>query len=83
MGSTHLAIKNLLRKPGRTAALILLTALLAASVFGGSVVLGSLRSGLGSLEARLGADIRTHPCWKRCAAHRAWKSPRRRPSWPR
>ena len=61
MGSAHLAIKNLLRKPGRTAALILLTALLAASVFGGSVVLGSLRSGLGSLEARLGADIIVMP----------------------
>ena len=46
MGISHLPIKNLLRRPGRTAALVLLTALLAASVFGGSVVVGSLRSGL-------------------------------------
>ncbi len=61
MGASHLPIKNLLRRPGRTAALILLTALLAASVFGGSVVLGSLRSGLNSLEARLGADIIVMP----------------------
>ena len=49
--------KNLLRKPGRTAALALLTAFLALAVFGGSVVVLSLRSGLNSLEARLGADI--------------------------
>ena len=61
MGTSHLPIKNLLRKPGRTTALVLLTALLAASVFGGSVVLGSLRSGLNSLEARLGADIIVMP----------------------
>jgi len=52
-----LPVKNLLRKPGRTAALILLTAFLALSVFGGSVVVKSLQSGLQSLEARLGADI--------------------------
>ena len=61
MGTGRLPIRNLLRKPGRTAALVLLTAVLAASVFGGSVVLGSLRSGLGSLEARLGADIIVMP----------------------
>ena len=40
---------------------MLLTALLAASVFGGSVVVGSLRRGLESLEARLGADIIVMP----------------------
>ena len=61
MGVSHLPIKNLLRRPGRTAALILLTALLAASVFGGSVVVSSLHSGLKSLEARLGADIIVMP----------------------
>ena len=61
MGTAHLPVKNLLRRPGRTAALVLLTALLAASVFGGSVVMGSLRNGLQSLEARLGADIIVMP----------------------
>ena len=61
MGTSHLPMKNLLRRPGRTAALVLLTALLAASVFGGSVVVGSLRSGLESLQARLGADIIVMP----------------------
>lgn len=61
MGTAHLPIKNLLRRPGRTAALVLLTAMLAASVFGGSVLVSSLRSGLNSLEARLGADIIVMP----------------------
>ena len=52
-----LSVKNLTRKPGRTAALAVLTAFLAMAVFGGSVVVLSLRNGLQSLEARLGADI--------------------------
>ena len=57
MKASQLPIKNLMRRPGRTAAMILLSALLALSVFGGSVVVRSLQSGLNSLEARLGADI--------------------------
>ncbi len=57
MKNFSLSLKNLVRKPGRTAALALLTAFLALAVFGGSVIVLSLRSGLNSLEARLGADI--------------------------
>ena len=57
MKKLPLSVKNLSRKPGRTIALALLTAFLALSVFGGSVIVMSLRSGLQSLEARLGADI--------------------------
>ncbi len=57
MRSHALPLTNLVRKPGRTAALALLTAFLALAVFGGSVVVLSLRGGLRSLEARLGADI--------------------------
>ena len=57
MKAGQLPIKNLMRRPCRTAAMILLSALLALSVFGGSVVVRSLQSGLNSLEARLGADI--------------------------
>jgi len=53
----RLSVKNLIRRPGRTAALMLLTAFLALSVFGGSLVVKSLQSGLQSLEARMGADI--------------------------
>ena len=57
MDIRKLPFTNLMRKPGRTAALILLTAFLSFSLFFGSVVLMSLREGLGSLESRLGADI--------------------------
>ena len=52
-----LAVKNMRRKPARTAALVLLSAFLAMTVFAGSVLLGSLRNGLESYEARLGADV--------------------------
>ena len=57
MNFRSLPLRNLARKPGRTGALILLTAFLALSIFGGSAVVLSLRSGLKSLEARLGADV--------------------------
>ncbi|MBQ1310614.1 MAG: ABC transporter permease, partial [Blautia sp.] len=57
MNIRKLPFTNLRRKPGRTAALILLTALLALSVFGGTIVEMSLKRGLESLESRLGADI--------------------------
>ena len=57
MNINRLPLINLCRKPGRTLALVLLTSFLALSVFGGSVVIISLRQGLCSLEARLGADI--------------------------
>lgn len=50
-------LRNLARKPGRTAALVILTALLALSLFTGTIVISSLRRGLGSMENRLGADI--------------------------
>ena len=57
MNGFSLSLKNLTRRPGRVLALTLLTAFLALAVFGGSVVVLSLRSGLNSMEARLGADI--------------------------
>lgn len=56
-----LAIKNLKGKPVRTAVLVILTALLALGVFAGTVIITSLRSGLGSLENRLGAEIMVVP----------------------
>ena len=61
MKARGLPVKNLIGRPGRTAALMLLPAFLALSVFGGSLVVRSLRSGLESLEARLGADIIVMP----------------------
>ncbi|MBR6029742.1 MAG: ABC transporter permease [Clostridia bacterium] len=57
MKRRSLPVKNLIRRPGRTFALILLTVFLSLSVLGGTVIVSSLRQGLNSLEARLGADI--------------------------
>lgn len=53
----QLALKNLKRKPARTTALVILSAFLSFSIFGGSLVVLSLQNGLKSYEARLGADI--------------------------
>ena len=57
MNLKKLPLRNLARRPGRTTALILLSAFLAFSVFAGSLVISSLRSGLHNMEARLGADV--------------------------
>lgn len=61
MDSRQLPFKNLTRHAGRTFLLGLLVALLSAAVFGGSVLVASLRGGLRSLEARMGADIIVAP----------------------
>lgn len=53
--------KNLVRRPARTAALTILAALLSFSVFCGTMVVGSLKNGLSSLQDRLGADIMVVP----------------------
>ena len=55
--ASTLALKNLKRKPGRSVIMILLAAFLAFSIFAGSLVVLSLRNGLASYEARLGADV--------------------------
>ena len=52
-----LSLKNIRRKPARSAALMLLAALLSLSIFTGSVVISSLQSGLQSYQDRLGADV--------------------------
>ena len=52
-----LAVKNLAGRPGRTAALLILSALLAFSVFGGSLLVRGMQKGLTGLTARLGADV--------------------------
>lgn len=57
MSGWKLPLRNLTRKAGRTAALVLLVAFQALAVFGGSTVILSLRSGLNSLQNRMGADI--------------------------
>ena len=54
-------LNSLRRHPGRTAGLVALVALLCVVVFGGSLVISSLRKGLDSLESRMGADIIVAP----------------------
>ena len=57
MSIRKLPVKNLVKKPFRTAALVLIAAFMTAALFGGSVASASLQNGLESLEKRLGADI--------------------------
>ena len=56
-----LTFKQLSRRPARTAALILLAMLLSLSIMGGTLIVSGLKSGLTSLESRLGADIMVVP----------------------
>ncbi|MCR4672701.1 MAG: FtsX-like permease family protein [Lachnospiraceae bacterium] len=57
----NISLKNLAKKPGRTAALTIMAALLCLAVFGGSLLVKSLTSGFSSLEDRLGAEIMVIP----------------------
>ena len=54
---TRLIFKNIIKRPSRSLALLILSAFLSFSVFGGSAVVSSMQNGLTSLESRLGADI--------------------------
>ncbi|HBI85098.1 MAG TPA: ABC transporter permease [Ruminococcus sp.] len=56
-----LVLRDLAGRPVRTAVLTVLTALLALTVLGGTMIVTSLRRGLGALESRLGADIMVVP----------------------
>lgn len=57
----NLPLQNLKGRPARSITLLLLTALTAFSVLAGTIVISSLRTGLSSLENRLGADIMVVP----------------------
>ena len=57
MSITKLPLKNLIHKPVRTTALVLIALFMTAAIFGGQVAAASLQNGLTSLEQRLGADI--------------------------
>lgn len=56
-----LSIRNCIRRPGRSAALTLLSMFLCFMVLAGSLALGGLQNGVTSLESRLGADIMVVP----------------------
>ena len=56
-----LAIENLKQKPLRTAGLIIIVALTAFVLLAGGIISASLKSGLESMTARLGADLMIVP----------------------
>ena len=58
---SRLPLLQIRRRPGRSAALILLSAFLCFATLGGTLMISGLRSGLNSLEAKLGADIMVVP----------------------
>lgn len=64
---SSIAFRNMVKRPGRSIALIVLAAFLSFAVFSGTMAQHSLRSGLESLQNRLGADIMVVP--KQAAAH--------------
>ena len=53
--------KNIINRTGRSLALIILAAILAVSVFAGTIAINAMRNGLSALEDRLGADIMVVP----------------------
>jgi putative ABC transport system permease protein len=57
----NLSFLNLKRRPGRTAALVILTLFLSFSAMAGSLMVSGLKSGISSLETKLGADIMVVP----------------------
>lgn len=59
--STDLAVKNLKRKPFRTAGLIILVGILSFVLFGGTILSANLRNGLNSIKSRFGADLMIVP----------------------
>ncbi|MBQ7976652.1 MAG: ABC transporter permease, partial [Clostridia bacterium] len=59
--STDLALKNLKRKPLRTAGLIIIVGLLSFVLFGGSILSVNLKNGLNSTKSRFGADLMIVP----------------------
>ena len=56
-----LALKNLYAKPARTACLMVVVAILALTLFGGSVIALNLRQGLDTVTKRFGADLMVVP----------------------
>ena len=65
MNPRKLPLRNLIRHPGRTAALTVLVVFLALALYAGSAIVLSLNNGLDSLEKRLGADLIVVPATSR------------------
>ena len=57
----NLPFRNLKGYAGRTAALVIFAMLMAVAVFGGTMVIGGVKTGLKTVQNRLGADIMVTP----------------------
>lgn len=57
----NLAYKNIIKRPVRSTAMVVLAMFLSLSVFAGTMIESSLKKGFSSLESRLGADIMVVP----------------------
>ncbi|MCL2007130.1 MAG: FtsX-like permease family protein [Treponema sp.] len=61
LGLLALSLKNLRAKPVRTACLVVVAAILALTLFGGSILVFNLRQGLSVMTQRFGADLMVVP----------------------
>lgn len=57
----YIAWKNIIKRPARSTALVLISAFLSFSVFAGTLISSALRGGFDALNDRLGADIMVVP----------------------
>jgi len=61
LSTGNLSLKNLQAKPVRTACLFIVVAVLAFTLFGGSIITLSLQQGLDTMTKRFGADLMVVP----------------------
>ncbi|MDR2795316.1 MAG: ABC transporter permease [Spirochaetaceae bacterium] len=61
LNTSLLSLENLKAKPVRTACLVVATAILAFTLFGGSILALNLRQGLAAMTKRFGADLMVVP----------------------
>jgi len=59
--TSSLSLKNLKARPVRTVCLLVVVAILAFTLFGGSILALNLRQGLGTMTKRFGADLMVVP----------------------
>ncbi|MDR2375859.1 MAG: ABC transporter permease, partial [Treponema sp.] len=61
LNTGFLSLENLKAKPARTACLVVVAAILAFTLFGGSILALNLRQGLAAMTKRFGADLMVVP----------------------
>ena len=61
LGMLAVSLKNLRVKPARTACLVVVAAILALTLFGGSILVLNFYRGLTTMTQRFGADLMVVP----------------------